>query len=117
MTIDSTWLTAFKREVPCAFKPGAPFRYAAVFTDGQIKLMQPPARFIQTWDEFISRQFVRHLVRFLEVADTAVLAFDNYEHVPVAKCMTQQARRRHVPVAAFGETSPLPCLVPVLLVL
>ena len=40
MTIDSTWLSAFKKEIPHAFKPSAPFRYKGVFVDGQIKLMQ-----------------------------------------------------------------------------
>ena len=77
---------------------------------------------------------MRHLDRFLDTAEVVVLAFDNYEYVPVAKCMTQQvtlvatlccsslsqpdsprlqARRKKVPVEAFGETSPLPCMVPV----
>ena len=40
MTIDSSWLVAFKREHPHAFRPSAPFRYKAAFVDGQIKLMQ-----------------------------------------------------------------------------
>ena len=40
MTIDSSWLAAFKREHPHAFRPAAPFRYKAAFVDGQIKLMQ-----------------------------------------------------------------------------
>ena len=40
MTIDSTWLRAFKEEAREAFTKHAPFRPNAVFTDGQIRLMQ-----------------------------------------------------------------------------
>lgn len=41
-----------------------------------------------------------------------ILAFDNYEHVPRAKCMTQAKRRRNIPVLPFSSTSELPCMVP-----
>jgi len=92
MTIDSTWLQAFKEDVPCAFTPTVPFKAAAVFVDGQIKLMQSCPREPQTWDQFIHRQFARHLARHLERCDTVVLAFDNYAEVPRAKSMTQVAR-------------------------
>jgi hypothetical protein len=40
MTIDSSWLCAFKEELPHAFTPKRPFAPAAVFVDGQIRLMQ-----------------------------------------------------------------------------
>lgn len=89
MTIDSTWLSAFKEELPHAFTKRSPFRPTAVFVDGQIKLMQGPQREPQTWDDFIHRQFARHLTKFYDTCDVVVLAFDNYEHVPRAKCMTQ----------------------------
>lgn len=89
MTIDSSWLSAFKEESPHAFTKKSPFQPAAVFVDGQIKLMQGPQREPQTWDDFIQRQFARHLSKFYDACDTVVLAFDNYEHVPRAKCMTQ----------------------------
>lgn len=41
-----------------------------------------------------------------------VLAFDNYDYVPRAKCMTQSKRRKHIPPIAFAEHSELPCMVP-----
>jgi hypothetical protein len=94
MTIDSTWLVSFKEDVPCAFTPAAPHRHSAVFVDGQIKLMQAAPREPMTWDEFIHRQFARHLSRHLEHCDTVILAFDNYAEVPRAKAMTQLKRRR-----------------------
>ena len=60
------------------------------------------------------RQFVRHLTKFYieHACDVVVLAFDNYEHVPRAKCMTQAKRRRNIPVLPFSSTSELPCMVP-----
>jgi len=112
MTIDSTWLASFKEDVPCAFTPTVPFKAAAVFVDGQIKLMQSCPREPQTWDEFIHRQFARHLARHLERCDTVILAFDNYAEVPRAKSMTQVQRRRHLPPIPFAEHSELPCMVP-----
>jgi hypothetical protein len=112
MTIDSTWLCAFKEEMPHAFTQRNPFQSTAVFVDGQIKLMQGPPPEPQTWDDFIYRQFARHLARFFESCDVVILAFDNYEHVPRAKCMTQAKRRRNIPVLPFSATSELPCMVP-----
>ena len=112
MTIDSSWLIAFKEDHPHAFTRKNPFTPAAVFVDGQIKLMQGPPREPQTWDDFIYRQFARHLLKFFELCDVVVLAFDNYEHVPKAKCMTQAKRRKHTPVLPFSEVSELPCMVP-----
>jgi hypothetical protein len=114
MTIDSSWLCAFKEELPHAFTPSRPFAPAAVFVDGQIRLMQGHQSEPQTWDDFIQRQFARPLAKAYEQQQCAavILAFDNYEHVPRAKCMTQAKRRRHVPVLPFSEASELPCMVP-----
>jgi hypothetical protein len=112
MTIDSSWLQAFKEEMPHAFTPKPSFRQSAVFIDGQIKLMQSPPAEPQSWDQFIFRQYARSVGYFLESCDTVVLAFDNYEHVPLAKCMTQTQRRRNIPVASFSETCELPPMVP-----
>lgn len=114
MTIDSTWLHSFKSESREAFTKNAPFRPSAVFTDGQIRLMQggQSRERIQTWDEYVRRQFLQPLARFLDTCDTVVLAFDCYDHVPPAKCMTQLKRRRHVPPTDFGEHSCLPPNVP-----
>jgi len=89
MTIDSSWLCAFKEDLPHAFTRKTPFQPTAVFVDGQIRLMQGPQHQPQTWDDFIHRQFARHLLKFYETCDVVILAFDNYEHVPKAKCMTQ----------------------------
>lgn len=112
MTIDSTWLVSFKEDVPCAFTPAAPHRHSAVFVDGQIKLMQAAPREPMTWDEFIHRQFARHLSRHLEHCDTVILAFDNYAEVPRAKAMTQLKRRRPIPACPLEDGAELPCMVP-----
>lgn len=112
MTIDSSWLSAFKEELPHAFTRKQPFAPYAVFVDGQIRLMQGVQSEPQTWDDFINRQFTRHLLRFYETTDVVVLAFDNYEKVPHAKCMTQVKRRKHIPPIPFASHSELPCLVP-----
>lgn len=112
MTIDSTWLVAFKEDHPHAFTRKNPFAPTAVFVDGQIRLMQGPPAQPQTWDDFIFRQFARPLLNFYSGCDVVILAFDNYEHVPKAKCMTQAKRRRHTPVLPFTEASELPCMVP-----
>jgi hypothetical protein len=40
MTIDTSWLASFKSEAPHAFTARIPFSPRAVFTDGQIRLMQ-----------------------------------------------------------------------------
>ena len=112
MTIDSTWLHAFKEEAPHAFTKRGSFQPRAIFIDGQIKLMQALQREPQTWDQFIHRQFTRHLQKWFETCDVVILAFDNYERVPKAKCMTQAKRRKHIPAIPFGEHSELPSMVP-----
>ena len=112
MTIDSTWLHAFKEEAPHAFTQRHPFHPQAIFVDGQIKLMQGFQREPLTWDQFIHRQFTRHLQKWYEACDVVILAFDNYEHVPRAKCMTQAKRRKNIPSIPFSEHSELPCMVP-----
>lgn len=112
MTIDSTWLAAFKEDTPEAFTKKSPFRPDVVFVDGQIKLMQGAQGDPVTWDDYIYRQFVRHLRKFFEQADTVVLAFDNYQEVPRAKCMTQIKRRKAIPAIPFADHCDLPCMVP-----
>jgi hypothetical protein len=112
MTIDSSWLHAFKEDHPHAFTKKNPFHPQATFVDGQIKLMQGFSREPLTWDQFIFKQFTRHLQKWFEVSDVVILAFDNYEHVPPAKCMTQAKRRRHIPEIPFSEQSELPNMVP-----
>jgi hypothetical protein len=112
MTIDSSWLHAFKAEAPHAFTAHRPFAPRAIFVDGQIRLMQGFQRDPITWDQFIRRQFVYHLEACLKACPAAILAFDDYDHVPRAKCMTQTKRRKHTPAASFGEQAELPCMVP-----
>lgn len=112
MTIDSTWLCAFKEELPHAFTKKRPFDPDAAFVDGQIRLMQGAQSEPLTWDDFIYRQFSRHLQRMYDVCDVVVLAFDNYEHVPAAKGMTQAKRRKNIPALPFSAHSELPCMVP-----
>jgi len=112
MTIDSTWLHAFKEEAREAFTKHAPFHPTAVFSDGQIRLMQGGHHCPKTWDDYVARQFAFPLRHFFETCDTVILAFDNYAHVPMAKCMTQQQRRRNVPCVDFSEHNCLPGMVP-----
>ena len=104
MTIDSSWLHAFKEEAPHAFTARQPFCPRAIFVDGQIKLMQGFQREPLTWDEFIYRQFTRHLEKCFVSCNVVILAFDNYEHVPRAKCMTQVANSRVGPNLTPAKT-------------
>jgi hypothetical protein len=112
MTIDSSWLTSFKEDLPHAFTRKPPFHPRAAFVDGQIRLMQGPQAEPQTWDDYIYWQFARHLMKFFDMCDTVILAFDNYDHVPRAKCMTQVKRRKNIPILPFSAQSELPCMVP-----
>ena len=116
MTIDSTWIASFKEEAPHAFTPRIPFSPKAAFCDGQIRLMRGHCGeddFL-TWDGYIYQQFQRHVQRFYDdhgVA-TVILAFDDYAHVPEAKCMTQVKRRKHLPKLEILEREPLPTVCP-----
>lgn len=116
MTIDSTWITSFKEEAPHAFTPHSPFRPKAAFCDGQIRLMrgQYGEDDYMTWDSYIHLQFQRHVQRFFDdhKVNTVILAFDDYAHVPEAKCMTQLKRRRNLPQLEILEREPLPTVCP-----
>ena len=113
MTIDSSWIACFKEELPHAFTKAAPFRPKAVFCDGQIRLMRGYSEGVLTWDRYVWQQFHSHVNRFYEAgASVVVLAFDDYAHVPEAKCMTQTKRRRHLPKLDILEREPLPSTVP-----
>jgi len=112
MTIDTQWLSCFKSECREAFTEKCRFKPTAVFSDGQIRLMQTGSSTLQTWDDYIYMRFVRYYAQFLKQADTIIIAFDNYQYVPTAKCMTQTSRRKHVPVIPFNSQCPLPCMVP-----
>jgi hypothetical protein len=105
MTIDSSWIACFKEEVPEAFVPRPPFAPTAVFCDGQIRLMPSAIEGVVSWEEYIQRQFERHIKRYFERGVSCViLAFDDYTHVPAAKSMTQV--RLYVFVVKFS-TMPI----------
>ena len=102
MTIDSSWIACFKEEVPAAFARRPPFPPSAVFCDGQIRLMPSAIEGVVSWEEYIQRQFERHIKRYFERGVSCViLAFDDYAHVPAAKSMTQ------VLFSGFSTTSVL----------
>ena len=54
MTIDAGWVKLLKKGAPHAFTARRPFAPAAVFIDGQIKLMKSDA--IRTWETFLKYQ-------------------------------------------------------------
>ena len=114
MTIDSTWILSFKEDAPEAFTEHIPFRPRAVFCDGQIRLMRGYSQGLLTWDDYIWQQFYCPLTKFYRThgATVVILAFDDYAHVPEAKCMTQLKRRRHVPKLECLEREPLPPVCP-----
>jgi len=114
MTIDSTWIASFKEEIPQAFTQSIPFRPKAAFCDGQIRLMRGHSGDFLTWDSYIHQQFTRHVQKFFDNhgVGTVILAFDDYAHVPEAKCMTQLKRRKHVPKLEILEREPLPTVCP-----
>lgn len=113
MTIDSSWIACFKEEAPQAFTSHPPFAPDAVFIDGQIRLMPAGIEGVVSWEDYIQRQFERHISKyFARGVSCVVLAFDDYAHVPVAKNMTQAKRRRHVPSLDFHARDTLPPCVP-----
>lgn len=112
MTIDNTWLSTLKEESDCAFTDQITFKPSAVFSDGQIRLMQSPPMQPQTWDEYVFKRFSSYYKHLLKNAHTLIIAFDNYQFVPISKSMTQNSRRKHIPTVTFHESNPLPCMVP-----
>lgn len=114
MTIDSTWIASFKEDAPEAFTKQAPFRPRAAFCDGQIRLMRGHTQGLLTWDDYIWQQFHSHVSKFYRNhgVGVVILAFDDYAHVPEAKCMTQLKRRRHIPKLDILEREPLPPVCP-----
>ena len=114
MTIDSSWIASFKEESPHSFTKHIPFRPIAAFCDGQIRLMRGHTQEFMTWDTYIWQQFTGHVRRFYDnhKVSTVILAFDDYAHVPEAKCMTQLKRRRHLPKLEILEREPLPPFCP-----
>lgn len=113
MTIDSSWIACLKEEVPAAFTQHPPFQPDAVFIDGQIRLMPAGIEGVVPWEDYIQRQFERHVARYFQKGVSCViLAFDDYANVPSAKNMTQAKRRKHVPSLEFNARDCLPPSVP-----
>lgn len=111
MTIDSGWVKILKKAAPHAFSAALPAAPGVVFIDGQIKLMK--GEHVKTWKHFVELQFFNTIDRCFETgAHTVVLGFDNYEHVPTAKNMTQRKRSQHVPVMDFTMQDDLPAILP-----
>jgi len=111
MTINSNWLKIWKAEARGAFQASPPFVPTVVFIDGQIKLMKPTS--IKTWDLFLVCQFVNGIRKHFDSgAQVVVLAFDNYQHVPVCKGMTQHKRNKKVNSFAFANGECLPPIIP-----
>ncbi|EKX33647.1 hypothetical protein GUITHDRAFT_147773 [Guillardia theta CCMP2712] len=111
MTINSEWIKLWKEVARDAFSKGLPFSPTVAFIDGQIKLMKPSS--INTWEGFLSCQFVSCVRRhFQSGCKTVVLAFDNYEHVPTCKGMTQHKRNRKVSSFSFASGDCLPTIIP-----
>ncbi len=113
MTIDSSWIACLKEEAPLAFTQRPPFLPDAVFIDGQIRLMPASVEGVVSWEDYIQRQFERHVAKyFSRGVPCVVLAFDDYSHVPAAKNMTQAKRRRNLPSLDFNARDCLPPCVP-----
>ena len=111
MTIDAGWVKLLKKGAPHAFTARRPFAPAAVFIDGQIKLMKSDA--IRTWETFLKYQFLTTIEHaFATGARTVVLGFDDYEFVPTAKSMTQRKRMSAVAAIEFNLEQELPACIP-----
>ena len=103
MTIDSGWVKLLKKNAPEAFSDALPEKPEVVFIDGQIKLMK--GEHVRTWEAFLQSQFVNTIEHGFSLgARTVVLGFDDYQHVPRSKNMTQSKRNKSVPTVTFDET-------------
>lgn len=114
MTIDSGWVRVFKEQVaPNAFCKACPFKPKVAYIDGMPLLMIAEAR-VNEWSQFLSNNFVRTVVRYFRLGcEAVVLAFDDYDHVPKAKAITQANRAKQAKeVYDFAEGSQLPATIP-----
>eukprot|EP00960_Hanusia_phi_P000627 16344-Hanusia_phi.AAC.9 len=111
MTINSEWIKIWKETSKHSFSKNCPFRPSVAFIDGQIKLMKPAH--VNTWDRFVHCQFASCIQRHFQAGcHTVVLAFDNYEHVPSCKGMTQSKRNKKVSAFKFASGDCLPAIIP-----
>lgn len=115
MTIDSGWVHVFKEVAPRAFQPTYPHAGGSphvAYIDGMPLLMVSEAS-VQSWDDLLRVNFARHVSRYFKLGCRAVvLAFDDYEHVPKAKAITQSNRAKAKAEYEFGEGSQLPPCIP-----
>lgn len=90
MTIDSGWVRIFKQQVPTAFTQLCPFRPKVAYIDGMPLLMVAEGR-VSKWNDYVRSNFVSCIMRFYKQlgCEVVVLAFDEYDHVPRAKSITQ----------------------------
>lgn len=111
MTIHSDFFKIIKDDCGHAFTDAPPLAPDVVFIDGQVKLMKADA--ITSWELFYSVQFYRTVEKcFALGAHTVVLAFDDYDHVPSSKAMTQAKRAKQRVNYDFAQTCALPSRPP-----
>ena len=114
MTIDSGWVRVFKEQVaPNAFSKTCPFSPKVAYIDGMPLLMISEARTTQ-WSDFLRNNFARTIIRYFRLGcEAVVLAFDDYDHVPKAKAITQANRAKQAKEAYdFADGSQLPPTIP-----
>jgi hypothetical protein len=111
MTIHRDFFQIVKEGCGQTFTDAPPLWPAVVFIDGQVKLMKADA--ITSWEVFFMVQFYKTIEKcFALGAHTVVLAFDDYEHVPSSKAMTQAKRTKQRVNYEFAQTSMLPSCPP-----
>jgi hypothetical protein len=111
MTIHADFFKIVKDACGSAFSAKPPARPDLVFIDGQVKLMKSDQ--ITAWPLFFSVQFFRTIeAGYATGAHTVVLGFDDYEHVPASKGMTQAKRAKHKISYEFAQNTCLPTAMP-----
>jgi hypothetical protein len=89
MTIDSGWVRVFKEQSPRSFTNTCPFQPKVAYIDGMPLLMLSEGR-VKQWGDFLRSNYARTIVRYFRLGcEAVVLAFDDYDHVPKAKSITQ----------------------------
>jgi len=93
MGIHGDWAWIWKAEGTAYVKKELQAGVATVFVDEQILLMKstiPEGG--ASWAEYVERNFGRRLVELHRRFETVILAFDDYEEVPVYKSIEQERR-------------------------
>jgi hypothetical protein len=111
MTIHADFFKLAKENCANAFSDTPPARPDTVFIDGQVKLMKSST--VDSWPLFFAVQFFKTIEKCYGLgAETVVLGFDDYRHVPASKTMTQAKRAKQKVDFEFAQTSCLPCKMP-----